>query len=50
VAPSDAHRNILTISDFTLSSKGGEGVAREVIEDLFKINPLDILFKDKKRI
>jgi 3-deoxy-D-manno-octulosonate 8-phosphate phosphatase KdsC-like HAD superfamily phosphatase len=45
LAPLDAHQSILDISDFTLSKKGGDGVVRDLVENIFKINPLDILFK-----
>tara|TARA_B100000212_G_scaffold151372_1_gene113875 strand:- start:318 stop:812 length:495 start_codon:yes stop_codon:yes gene_type:complete len=44
-SPYDAHPSILAISDFTLSKKGGDGVVRDLVENIFKINPLDILFK-----
>ena len=45
VAPLDAHQSILAISDFTLSKKGGDGVVRDLVENIFKINLIDILFK-----
>ena len=31
-SPSDAHSSIRSISDHVLRSKGGEGVAREILD------------------
>ena len=42
--PSDSHLLIKNISQFVLNSPGGYGVAREVIEDVFGLNLLDILY------
>lgn len=42
--PSDSHVLIKDISKFVLNSRGGEGVAREIIEDVFGLNLLKILY------
>jgi len=41
--PSDSHPGILEIATFRLSSRGGEGVVREIVEDILKIDPLDFI-------
>tara|TARA_Y200000002_G_scaffold95724_1_gene77368 strand:- start:16233 stop:16745 length:513 start_codon:yes stop_codon:yes gene_type:complete len=38
ICPSDSHKLIKKISDFVLKSKGGEGVIRELVEDVLKID------------
>jgi len=38
--PADSHPKIKAISDYILKSKGGEGVARELLEDLLKFDLL----------
>ena len=42
--PSDSHELIKDISKFVLNSRGGDGVAREIIEDVFGLNLLKILY------
>jgi 3-deoxy-D-manno-octulosonate 8-phosphate phosphatase (KDO 8-P phosphatase) len=42
--PSDSHLLIKKISTYQLKTKGGSGVVRELIEDLFQIDLLKILF------
>tara|TARA_B100000767_G_C19732885_1_gene522573 strand:- start:743 stop:1240 length:498 start_codon:yes stop_codon:yes gene_type:complete len=42
--PSDSHVLIKDISKFVLNSRGGDGVAREIIEDVFGLNLLKILY------
>ena len=42
--PSDSHVSILQISQFILKSKGGNGVAREIVEDIFDLDLLEILY------
>jgi 3-deoxy-D-manno-octulosonate 8-phosphate phosphatase (KDO 8-P phosphatase) len=44
LCPSDAHQDIKDISSIILKKKGGEGVVREVLEDIFEIDILQILF------
>ena len=36
LCPSDAHQEIIDISDFVLESKGGEGIARELLDIISK--------------
>jgi YrbI family 3-deoxy-D-manno-octulosonate 8-phosphate phosphatase len=42
--PSDSHRLIINVSSFKLKSRGGEGVLREVVEDILSLNVLEILY------
>ena len=41
--PSDSHQSIRNIADLTLSSKGGDGVVRELLEEYFNIDFLNLL-------
>ena len=38
ICPRDSHSKIKRISDIILKCKGGEGVSREIVENVFKIN------------
>ena len=42
--PSDSHQSIRNIADLTLSSKGGDGVVRELLEEYFNIDFLNLLY------
>ncbi len=42
--PADSHPEIRANSDFLLTSRGGEGVVREILESIFKLNLLEILY------
>jgi len=42
--PSDSHRSIKQIADFNLETKGGNGVVRELLEDVFQLNFVQILY------
>ena len=42
--PSDSHSSIQEISKFILSSRGGNCVVREIVESIFKLNLLEILY------
>ena len=42
--PSDSHKKIKSISTFKLKSKGGEGVVRELLEDVFELDFIKILY------
>ena len=42
--PSDSHKNVKGIASHLLKSKGGQGVAREVVEDVLGLNLDEILF------
>lgn len=44
ICPSDAHKDIQYISNFVLMKKGGDGVARELLEEIFGLNLLEILY------
>jgi 3-deoxy-D-manno-octulosonate 8-phosphate phosphatase (KDO 8-P phosphatase) len=44
--PSDSHVSIKNISEIILNSEGGEGVAREIVEDVFCLNLLEILYSN----
>ena len=46
--PFDAHTKIQAISDFTLKTKGGQGVAREILEQILGIDLSDYFFLNKK--
>jgi YrbI family 3-deoxy-D-manno-octulosonate 8-phosphate phosphatase len=41
--PSDSHVEIKKISQFKLKAKGGNGVAREILEEIFKLDFLKYL-------
>ncbi|MEC7865349.1 MAG: HAD hydrolase family protein [Pseudomonadota bacterium] len=43
--PSDSHIDIQNIATFKLKSKGGNGVVRELVESLFNIDFVDILYE-----
>ena len=42
--PSDSHISIQNISQFVLNARGGDGVIRELVEDIFCLNMLEILY------
>ncbi len=44
LCPNDSHPRIKEISQFILSSNGGEGVVRELVEDIMSIDVLGVLF------
>lgn len=41
--PADSHKVIQDLSSFLLSTDGGKGVVREILEEIFEINFLEIL-------
>ena len=43
--PADSHRIIKNKSDLTLNTCGGKGVVRELLEDIFKIDFFDVLYR-----
>lgn len=45
--PSDSHYKIKEISDFVLKTPGGGGIARELIEDVFNLEIIKILYDHK---
>jgi 3-deoxy-D-manno-octulosonate 8-phosphate phosphatase (KDO 8-P phosphatase) len=42
--PSDSHKAIKSIATFVLKSPGGNGVVRELLEDIFQLNFIQILY------
>ena len=44
VCPSDSHYKIKQIADIVLESKGGEGVVRELVENILEIDLLEVLY------
>ena len=42
--PADSHKDIKRISTFILKTDGGAGVVRELLEDVFQINFLQVLY------
>ena len=47
--PSDSVDKIKSISNFLLTKKGGEGVAREIVEKILKIDLLKTLYEDSRK-
>ena len=45
VCPADSHPEIKKISNFILKTKGGEGVVRELLEDVLSLDFIEILYK-----
>ena len=45
--PSDSHFRIKEISDFVLKTIGGSGIVRELVEDVFNLDIIKILYDDK---
>ena len=47
VCPSDSHEAIKDFATVVLKTKGGNGIVRELLEDVFKLNFLEILYPEK---
>jgi 3-deoxy-D-manno-octulosonate 8-phosphate phosphatase (KDO 8-P phosphatase) len=47
--PADSHKKIKKISNIILKTSGGNGVVRELIEDIFQLNFIQILYPEKER-
>lgn len=45
--PSDSHHSIKKISDIHLKLSGGQGIVRELLEEVFNLDLQEILFKEK---
>ena len=43
-SPNDSHPSIKEISNYVFSVKGGDGIVRELLEDILSINLLKILY------
>ena len=48
VCPADSHKKIKEISDVILRTCGGDGVARELLEDVFQLDFIHILYPEKE--
>ena len=42
--PFDSHSKIKTLSDYLCKSKGGDGIVREILEEIFKIDFVEVLY------
>ena len=42
--PSDSHTKIKEIATFLLAAYGGEGVVREIVENILNIDILNVLY------
>jgi 3-deoxy-D-manno-octulosonate 8-phosphate phosphatase (KDO 8-P phosphatase) len=47
--PADSHSKIKQIATFVLSTKGGNGIARELLEDIMKLNLIHVLYPNEER-
>lgn len=47
ICPADGHNRIKKIATFTLKTKGGNGVVREILEEVFKLDIIEILYKKR---
>jgi len=45
--PSDSHEIIKSIANIVLKTSGGNGVVRELLEDIFQLNFIKILYQEK---
>jgi 3-deoxy-D-manno-octulosonate 8-phosphate phosphatase (KDO 8-P phosphatase) len=48
--PSDSHQTIKKISTILLKTSGGNGIVRELLEEVFKLNFITILYPEKETI
>ncbi len=46
--PKDSHPRIKNIAKYILDTRGGEGVVRELLEDLFNLDFVEILYNTKR--
>ena len=44
--PSDSHQLIRSLADYTLATKGGEGIVRELLEDIVQIDFINTLYPE----
>jgi 3-deoxy-D-manno-octulosonate 8-phosphate phosphatase KdsC-like HAD superfamily phosphatase len=42
--PADSHKMIKSIATIVLKTKGGYGIARELLEDVFQLDFLQLLY------
>jgi 3-deoxy-D-manno-octulosonate 8-phosphate phosphatase (KDO 8-P phosphatase) len=45
VCPADSHSRIKDMADFVLNTNGGQGVVRELLEDILNIDFIEVLYK-----
>ena len=45
--PADSHEQIKEVANIILKTNGGEGVAREIVEDVLQININELLYKQE---
>jgi 3-deoxy-D-manno-octulosonate 8-phosphate phosphatase (KDO 8-P phosphatase) len=48
VCPSDSHITIKEVSTIILKTSGGNGIVRELLEDVFQLNIIQILYPEKE--
>ena len=48
VCPADSHKKIKDISTIILKTSGGNGIVRELLEDIFQLNFIQILYPEKE--
>jgi len=46
--PNDSHQLIKNVATYTLKTNGGEGIFRELVEDVFKIDLIELLYMSEK--
>jgi 3-deoxy-D-manno-octulosonate 8-phosphate phosphatase (KDO 8-P phosphatase) len=46
--PADSHKKIKEISNIILKTSGGNGIVRELLEDIFQLNFIQILYPEKE--
>ena len=46
--PADSHKKIKEISTIILKTSGGNGIIRELLEDVFQLNFIQILYQEKE--
>ena len=48
VCPADSHKMIKSIATVVLRTDGGNGIVRELLEDIFQLNFIKILYPEKE--
>jgi len=48
VCPADSHKMIKSIATVVLRTDGGNGIVRELLEDIFQLNFIQILYPEKE--
>jgi len=49
LCPSDSHKEIKKIASITLNSYGGNGIVREILEDILELNFIEILYSGRDK-